>query len=185
MFPNAFEESACLQHLGLGAAEFAFVSRRDLAAELRRHHLLAVADAEDRHARVEEHFGGRAVRFHRGRRLDRPRGSPLSARVPRRPRRRADRARSRNRRRPHGRGGRSIASPASRNRRSEPCRDAERCFYGGDPPPSPNLSLGPSRSLRRSLPLTQAALAQAPSPKNFPADRRNLGSAGRLPSIGY
>ena len=58
MFPNPLEESACLQHLGLGAAEFAFVSRRDFAAELRRHHLLAVADAEDGHSRVEERIRG-------------------------------------------------------------------------------------------------------------------------------
>ena len=37
-----------------GAAELAIVGRRDAAAELVRHGLLAVADGEDRHAGVEE-----------------------------------------------------------------------------------------------------------------------------------
>ncbi len=38
------------RHLDLGAAEFAMMAGLDLAAELRRHGLLAVADAEHRHA---------------------------------------------------------------------------------------------------------------------------------------
>ena len=39
------------QDLDLGAAELGVVPALDLAAELRRHGLLAVADAEDRHVR--------------------------------------------------------------------------------------------------------------------------------------
>jgi hypothetical protein len=43
-----------LQNLDLGAAEFAFMPGRDLAAQLGRHRLLAIADAEDRHSGGEE-----------------------------------------------------------------------------------------------------------------------------------
>ncbi len=52
-----------------GAAEFAVMAALDLAAELRRHRLLAVADAEHRHAGVVDRFGRerRVLVEHRGR----------------------------------------------------------------------------------------------------------------------
>jgi hypothetical protein len=49
LFPYPFEQRALLQNLDLGAAEFAFMPGRDPATQLRRHRLLAIADAEDRH----------------------------------------------------------------------------------------------------------------------------------------
>ena len=52
--PQAVEQRAVAGDLDEGAAELAMVGRRDPAAELLRHGLLAVADAEDRQARVEE-----------------------------------------------------------------------------------------------------------------------------------
>ena len=48
--PDAFGQRGGFGHLDLGAAEFAMVAALDLAAELRRHGLFAVADAEHRHA---------------------------------------------------------------------------------------------------------------------------------------
>src|SRR5690606_9427232 len=67
--PQAIEEHALAGHLDEGAAELAAVRARHPAAELERHRLLAVADGEHRHARLEE-MGrrARAVRpGHRGR----------------------------------------------------------------------------------------------------------------------
>ena len=49
-FPEAVEERACRLDLDIGAAEFSRVAALDRAAELRGHRLLAVANAEDRHA---------------------------------------------------------------------------------------------------------------------------------------
>ena len=113
----------CLRHLDLGAAELAVMAALDLAAELLRHRLLAVADAEHRHAGVDRSRAARsgaslssteagppdritAFGLHRGERLLAPSGT----------------ARSRNRPPPRARAARSAASPASRNRRSESCR---------------------------------------------------------------
>jgi hypothetical protein len=48
--PYAGHQRALRRHLDLGAAELAVVAALDLAAELVGHRLLAVADAEDRHA---------------------------------------------------------------------------------------------------------------------------------------
>ncbi len=48
--PDAVIERRGLLHLDLGAAEFAVMAALDLAAELLGHRLLAVADAEYRHA---------------------------------------------------------------------------------------------------------------------------------------
>ena len=48
--PDAVGERGRRRHFDLGAAEFAVMAALDLAAELRRHGLLAVADAEHRHA---------------------------------------------------------------------------------------------------------------------------------------
>src|ERR1700730_9366108 len=72
LFPYPFEQRALLQDLDLGAAEFAFMPGRDLATQLRRHRLLAIADAEDWHSGGEEcvwharrilvMHGGRAAR---------------------------------------------------------------------------------------------------------------------------
>src|SRR5436305_8422936 len=50
LLPDPVEEGAIAGHFDFGAAEFGGVSALDLAAELRRHRLLAVADAEHRHA---------------------------------------------------------------------------------------------------------------------------------------
>src|SRR5665213_3675939 len=47
LLPDAFKERAVGDDLDLGAAEFTVLARHDLAAQLRGHHLLAVADAED------------------------------------------------------------------------------------------------------------------------------------------
>ena len=67
--PHAFEQRRVLGHGHLGAAEFAMMPALDLAAELMRHGLLAVADAEHRHARLEDrHRRERRARLeHRGR----------------------------------------------------------------------------------------------------------------------
>src|ERR1700730_19343669 len=54
LFPYPFEQRALLQDLDLGAAECAFMPGRDLATQLRRHRLLAIADAEDWHSGGEE-----------------------------------------------------------------------------------------------------------------------------------
>ncbi len=58
--PQAFEQYARLGHGQEGAAELAALAclmpRLHLAAQLRGHHLLAVTDAEDRQARVEQHL---------------------------------------------------------------------------------------------------------------------------------
>ena len=56
--PGALEQAAVGLHLDIGAAEFAVVAALDLAAELRRHRHLAVADAEHRHAGVEDQLRG-------------------------------------------------------------------------------------------------------------------------------
>ena len=50
--PSNRSDCAC-DDLEIGAAELAVAGRLDLAAELRDHRLLAVADAEHRHAGVE------------------------------------------------------------------------------------------------------------------------------------
>ena len=47
--PHAVEQGRARLDLDLGAAELAMVARLDLAAELLRHGLLAVADAQHRH----------------------------------------------------------------------------------------------------------------------------------------
>ena len=52
-FEHALEQRRLVDDLQLGAAELAGVPRFHLAAERRHHGLLAVADAEHRHARVE------------------------------------------------------------------------------------------------------------------------------------
>ena len=57
LLPDALEDRAVGHHLDFGAAEFAMVPALDLAAELRRHRLLAVADAEHRHAGVIDRLG--------------------------------------------------------------------------------------------------------------------------------
>ena len=57
LLPHAFEQRRCLGDLDLGAAEFAVMAALDRAAELLRHGLLAVADAEHRDAGVEDGLG--------------------------------------------------------------------------------------------------------------------------------
>ena len=58
LLPHALEQRGVLGDQHLGAAELAMMPRLDLAAELVRHRLLAVADAEHRHAGVEQFLGG-------------------------------------------------------------------------------------------------------------------------------
>jgi hypothetical protein len=53
LLPHALEQGRIGDHFDLGAAELAVMAALDLAAELGRHGLLAVADAEHRHARLE------------------------------------------------------------------------------------------------------------------------------------
>ena len=57
LLPDAFEDRAVGDHFHFGAAEFAMMPALDFAAELRRHRLLAVADAEHRHAGVIDRLG--------------------------------------------------------------------------------------------------------------------------------
>jgi hypothetical protein len=67
--PHPFEQRRILGHRHLGAAELAVMAALDGAAKLLRHRLLAVADAEHRHARLVD-AGGRQRRVlveHRGR----------------------------------------------------------------------------------------------------------------------
>ncbi len=65
--PEAVEQRAFLGHGEEGAAEFAAFARlvpgAHFAAELVAHHLLAVADAQDRHAGLEQDFGARGAAF--------------------------------------------------------------------------------------------------------------------------
>ena len=67
--PDAVEQRRRLGHLDLGAAEFAVMAGLDLAAELMRHGLLAVADAEHRHAGLVDRLRRerRVLVEHRGR----------------------------------------------------------------------------------------------------------------------
>ena len=67
--PDAVEQRRGLGDLDLGAAELAVMAALDLAAELLRHRLLAVADAEHRHAGlIERRRRQRRARLvHRGR----------------------------------------------------------------------------------------------------------------------
>ena len=69
LLPDAIEERRFRDRLDLGAAVFAVMAALHLAAELRRHQLLAVADAEDRDAGLEDHLrrARRAFLQHRGR----------------------------------------------------------------------------------------------------------------------
>src|SRR4029079_9760512 len=61
--PQAVKQRALVDDLDEGAAELATVGGRDAAAQLVRHRLLAVADAEHRKAAVEKLLrGARAVR---------------------------------------------------------------------------------------------------------------------------
>src|SRR5690606_18769451 len=52
------EERACFANLHIGAAEFRRMATFDDTAELGAERLLAVADAEDRHARIEHRLRG-------------------------------------------------------------------------------------------------------------------------------
>ena len=54
--PQAVEQQAFLGHRQEGAAELARIPRLDRATELVAHHLLAVTDAEDRHAGIEHYL---------------------------------------------------------------------------------------------------------------------------------
>jgi hypothetical protein len=67
--PDAVEQRRLRLDLDLGAAELAMVARLDLAAELVRHGLLAVADAQDGHVGGKDRgIGGRRLALdHRGR----------------------------------------------------------------------------------------------------------------------
>ena len=66
--PDAVEQRAILDHLDEGAAELAMVRALDLAAELGAEGLMAVADAEQRHAHLEGDLRrpGRPHLRHRG-----------------------------------------------------------------------------------------------------------------------
>ena len=54
MLPHAVEQRGTVRDLDFGAAELAMMAALDLAAELLRHRLLAVADAKDRNAGLVE-----------------------------------------------------------------------------------------------------------------------------------
>ena len=65
--PGGIEQPAFGLHLDVGAAELAVMAALDLAAELRRHGHLAVADAEHGNAGIEDHLrrARRALLVHR------------------------------------------------------------------------------------------------------------------------
>ena len=67
MRPGGIEQPACGLDLDIGAAELAVMAALDLAAELGRHGHLAVADAEHRHAGIEDRLrrARRALLVHR------------------------------------------------------------------------------------------------------------------------
>ena len=67
--PHAMEQRRVAHDLDLGAAELAGMAAFDLAAEPGHHGLLAIADAEDRHAGIEDGLGRlrRAGLMHGGR----------------------------------------------------------------------------------------------------------------------
>src|SRR6202011_1601528 len=56
--PYAFEQTAFVDDLDFGATELAVMAALDLAAQLLRHRLLAVADTEHRNAGVVDRLGG-------------------------------------------------------------------------------------------------------------------------------
>ncbi len=68
LLPHAFEQRAVFGDLDFGAAELAMVAALDLAAELLRHGLLAVTNAEHRHAGLEDRVrrSGSVLVEHRG-----------------------------------------------------------------------------------------------------------------------
>ncbi len=72
--PHPLEQRRILGHRHLGAAELAVVAALDRAAELLRHRLLAVADAEHRHAGLVDRRPAPAARPGRAPRPARPRG---------------------------------------------------------------------------------------------------------------
>ena len=86
-----------LGDLDLGAAELAVMAALDLAAELLRHRLLAVADAEHRHAGLVDGLSAQAAHPCRAPTPGRRRGSRPAASSRRRRRPRSGTARSRNR----------------------------------------------------------------------------------------
>ncbi len=104
--PHAVEQRALGADGDLGAAEFAVVAAFDLAAELFGHGHLAVADAEHRHAGIEDRLRRARGCPRRAPRPGRRRGSPPWASAPRRRARRSGTARSRNRPRPRAPAGR-------------------------------------------------------------------------------
>ena len=115
---HAVEQGAAVDHVDERAAELAVMADLDLAAELRADGLLAVADAEHRHAQLEHRvrrarrrgLGGRGRAAGQDDRLGRERAD--------RRRRRRCTAGSRSRRRPRARGARSAGCTGSRSRGS-------------------------------------------------------------------
>ncbi len=69
LFPQAVEEIAIRGDFEKGAAEFAVIGGRDASPQLRAHGLLAIADAEHRHAQLEHRLrrARRLRHMHRGR----------------------------------------------------------------------------------------------------------------------
>ncbi len=69
LLPHPFEERAAVDDVEEGAPELAMVGGQDAAAQLRAHQLLAIADAEHRHAHLEHLLGRERRRLfvHRGR----------------------------------------------------------------------------------------------------------------------
>ncbi len=55
--PNAIKQSAMINNVNIGAAEFTMIGRLHLAAKLIDHGLLPVADAKDRYAHIENLIG--------------------------------------------------------------------------------------------------------------------------------
>ena len=104
--PHALEQRRVLGDQNLGAAEFAVMAGLDLAAELRRHRLLAVADAEHRNAGLHRSPAAPAARPRRAPRPARRTGSRPSASSAGTPPRPSGTARSRNRPSPRARGAR-------------------------------------------------------------------------------
>ena len=119
--PGGIEQPARGLDLDIGAAEFAVMAALDGAAELGGHGHLAVADAEHRHAGIEDRLrrARRACLMHRFRAAGEDHRFRLHLQRTRLPP--SGTARSRNRRPPRAPAARSVASPGCRNRRSESC----------------------------------------------------------------
>ena len=143
----------------LGLAELGDAGAVDAAAEVVRHQLHAVADAERRHAELEERRDRRAARRRRRPTPGRRRGSSACGlRAPHAPRPRSCAGRAPSRRAPRARGARSAASTGRRGRATSTGRSASARARRAARRPQPPAVI---RRLLRDRDVVRVALAQA------------------------